>query len=100
MASTNLGRLVLIWPLLLTRLMDLQVDGKYRLRNMIGSSMAPHTDWTDGPASTNSERRLVLIWRLLLTRLMDLQVDGKYRLGKKIGSEVAPLTNWTDGPAS
>ena len=87
MASTDSERrLVLVWPLLLTGLIDLQVDGKYRLRTKIGSGMAPLTDWTDGP--------------LLLTGLMDLQVDGKYRLGQKIGSGMAPLTNQTDGPES
>jgi hypothetical protein len=43
--------LVLVWPLLPTRLMDLKVDGKYRLGKKIGSGMAPLTDWTDGHAS-------------------------------------------------
>jgi hypothetical protein len=45
MASTDLERrLVLVWPLLLTGLMDLQVDGKYRLGKKIGSGMTPLTD--------------------------------------------------------
>jgi hypothetical protein len=53
MASTDLERrLVLVWPPLKTGLMDLHVDGKYRLRKKIGSGMAPLTDWTDGPASS------------------------------------------------
>ena len=52
MASTDSERrLVLVWPLLLTGLMDMQVDGKYGLGKKIGSGMAPLTDWTDGPAS-------------------------------------------------
>ena len=52
MASTDLERrLVLVWPLLLSGLMDLQVDGKYRLRKKTGSGMAPLTNWTDGHAS-------------------------------------------------
>jgi hypothetical protein len=64
MESTDLeGRLVLGWHLLLTGLMDLQVDGKYRLGKKIGSSIT-----------------------LILTGLMDLLFDGKYRLEKKIGS--------------
>ena len=52
MASTDSERrLVLIWPLLLTGLMDMQVDGKYRLGKKIGSDMAPLTDWIEGHAS-------------------------------------------------
>jgi hypothetical protein len=52
MASTDSGRrLVLVGPLLLTGLMALQVDGKYRLGKKIGSGTAPFTDWTDGPES-------------------------------------------------
>jgi hypothetical protein len=45
------GRLVLVWPLLPTKLMDLQVDGNYRLGKKIGSGMVPLTDWIDGHAS-------------------------------------------------
>jgi hypothetical protein len=38
MASTDLERrLVLVWPILLTEWMDMQVDGKYRLGKKIGS---------------------------------------------------------------
>ena len=52
MASTDSERrLVLVWPLLLTGLMDMQVDGKYKLRKKIGSGMAHPTDWMDGHAS-------------------------------------------------
>ena len=52
MASTDSERrLVLVRPLLLTGLMDLQVDGKYRLGKKIGSGMAPLTNQTDGPES-------------------------------------------------
>jgi hypothetical protein len=52
MASTDSEkRLVLVWPLLATGLMALQVCGKYRLGKKIGSGTAPFTDWTDGPAS-------------------------------------------------
>jgi hypothetical protein len=32
-------------------LMDLQVDGKYRLGKKIGFGMAPLTEWIDGPES-------------------------------------------------
>ena len=52
MASTDLERrLVLVQSFLLTGLMDMQVDGKYRLRKKIGSGMATLTEWTDGPES-------------------------------------------------
>ena len=52
MASTDSeGRLDLVWPILLTALMDLQGDGKYRLGKKIGSGMAHLTDWMDGHAS-------------------------------------------------
>ena len=52
MESTDLERrLVLVWSLLLTGLMDMQVDGKYRLGKKIGSGMATLTEWTDGPES-------------------------------------------------
>ena len=47
MASTDSERrLVLVWPLLLalTGLMDMQVDGKYKLGKKIGSGMAHLTD--------------------------------------------------------
>ena len=52
MESTDLERrLVLEWSLLLTGLMDMQVDYKYRLGKKIGSSKASLTDWIDGHAS-------------------------------------------------
>ena len=52
MASTDSERkLVLVWPILLTGWMDMQVDGKYRVGKKIGSGMVPLTDWINGHAS-------------------------------------------------
>ena len=45
MARTNSERkLILVWPLSQTGLMDMQVDEKYKLGKKIGSGMAPLID--------------------------------------------------------